>query len=178
MTAPTATATPSIDPSGFKPVMYEKTAPTPITGIRAKSKAFVNCSVILRCVPSVLVMTAESFRRPIKTATPEINSIRLSPPNANKAKLPAITPNPIEPSTSIIIQAELAYSILIPFPILICLHDWWMALQQHEPQIEQSAGVLQGSHDVSAQPHVGHDDTAEDVTIVIGRPASDPSHTS
>ena len=60
---------------------------------------------------------------PIKTAIPEISSIRLSLPKASKAKLPAITPNPIDPKTSTIIQAELRYSILIPSPILARLHD-------------------------------------------------------
>ena len=58
-----------------------------------------------------------------KTVTPEISSIRLSPPKASRAKLPAINPTPIDPKTSTAIQPELMYSILIPFPILPCRHD-------------------------------------------------------
>src|SRR6266480_3058375 len=121
--------------------------------MRAKSSRLVNCSVLLLWAPLVL-LSEESFRKPAKTATPEISSIRLSPPNANRAKLPAITPNPIDPKTSTNIQAELRYSTLIPFPILARLHDWCAGLQQHESQLEQSLGVRQASHDLSAQPQV------------------------
>src|SRR5207253_11390001 len=130
-------AIPSGDASSFNPVMYENTAPSPITGIRANSSRLVNCSVFLLSPPLVL-LSEESFRKPVKTATPEISSIRLSPPNANRAKLPAMNPNPIDPNTSISIQAELRYSTLIPFSILACLHDRCAEAQQHEEQLEQS----------------------------------------
>jgi len=42
---------------------------------------------------------------------------------SSEMSLPAISPNPRDPKTSISIHAELRYSILIPFPILACLHD-------------------------------------------------------
>src|SRR5205807_6250438 len=135
-------AIPSGDASGFNPVMYENTAPSPITGIRANSSRLVNCSVFLLS-PPLMLLNEESFRKPVKTAIPEISSIRLSPPNANRAKLPAISPNPMDPKTSINIQAELTYSTLIPFPILACLHDCWLVLQQHEAQLEQYLGIRQ-----------------------------------
>src|SRR2546422_5860382 len=115
-------AIPSGDPSGFRPERYEYTAPRPMTGMRAKRRALVNCSVLLLSVLGPPLFE-ESRRRPAKTARPEINSIRLSPPKASRAKLPAINPTPIDPKTSIVIQAELKYSTLIPFPILPCLQD-------------------------------------------------------
>lgn len=62
------------------------------------------------------------------------------------------------------------YSILIPVPILARLHDRWAALQQHERQLEQSPGVRQLSHDVSAQPQVWHDaDGEEDAPNAKGK---------
>src|SRR6266851_2145625 len=104
-----------------------------MTGMREKRRRLVNCSVLLLSVGSLLLEA--SPRRPLKTARPEINSIRLSPPNASRAKLPAISPSPIDPRTSTVIHPELRYSILTPFPILPRLHDWCEVVQQQEAQL-------------------------------------------
>jgi len=58
-------------------------------------------------MPYTGLLSEEPLCKPVRTAMPEISSIRLSPPNANRAKLPATNPNPIDPKTSIIIHAEL-----------------------------------------------------------------------
>src|SRR5438876_11248713 len=105
--------------------------------MRPKSNPLVNFSTLLLC-SSLTLLGEDSLRKPIKTAIPEISSIRLSPPNANRAKLPAMNPNPIDPNTSISIQAELRYSTLMPLPIRACLHDRCAEAQQHEKQSEQS----------------------------------------
>src|SRR3989441_12926834 len=148
-----------------------------MTGMRAKSSRLVNCSVLLLRSPPAL-LSEESFRKPVKTAIPEISSIRLSPPNASRAKLPAITPNPIDPKTSISIQAELRYSTLIPLPILACLHDWCAVVQQHEAQLTQSLGVRHSSHDFSAQPQVTHDDDEENTPKAKTEPMPNSYHSS
>src|ERR1700686_4739831 len=79
--------------------------------------------------------------------------MRLSPPNASKAKLPAIKPNPTEPRASTIIHTELKYSTLMPVPILNRLQDWWTGVQQQEEQLEQSSGVWQSPQQSSVHPH-------------------------
>src|SRR6266550_5327374 len=142
--------------------------------MRAKSSRLVNCSVFLLW-PPLVSLNDESFRKPVKTASPEISSIRLSPPNANRAKLPAITPSPIDPNTSTNIQAELRYSTLIPLPILARLHDWCAVVQQHEAQLTQSPGVRHSSHDSSAQPQVTHDDDEEDTPNAKAEPVPNSS---
>src|SRR5713101_1624871 len=139
-----------------------------MTGMRAKRRRLVKCSVLLPCAPSLLLLE-ESFRRPPRTARPETSSIRLSPPKASRAKLPAISPSPIDPRTSTVIHAELRYSILIPFPILPRLHDWCEVVQQQEAQLEQSATVWQFSQDVSEQPQVWQDEEGYAANAMVRR---------
>src|SRR5713101_3806974 len=139
-----------------------------MTGMREKRRRLVNCSVLLLSV-ALRLLLEESPRRPLKTARPEINSIRLSPPNASSAKLPAISPSPIDPRTSTVIHPELRYSILIPFPILPRLHDWCEVVQQQEAQLEQSATVWQFSQDVSEQPQVWQDEEGYAANAMVRR---------
>src|SRR5438309_10011719 len=148
-----------------------------MTGMRAKSSKLVNCSVFLLC-SSLALLSEESFLSPVNTAIPEMSSIRLSPPNASRAKLPAINPNPMDPNTSTSIQAELRYSTLIPLPILACLHDWCAVVQQQEAQLTQSPGVRHSSHDFSAQPQVTHDEDEEDTQRAKAEPVPDSYHSS
>src|SRR5438552_10527899 len=125
-----------------------------MTGIRANRSRLVNCSVLLLSItPPIL---EESLRRPPKTASPEINSIRLSPPKASRAKLPAISPTPIDPKTTIVIHAALRYSFLIPLPIFPCPQDRWAVVQQQEAQLEQSATAWQVWQHSSEQPTARH----------------------
>jgi hypothetical protein len=77
-----------------------------------------------------------------------------SPPNASKAKLPAASPNAIEPKVSTAIHVELRYSTQTPLRILILLQELCAGLQQQELQFEQSLGAWQLAHEVSLQPHV------------------------
>src|SRR5438132_13984653 len=121
--------------------------------MRPKSSPLVNFSTLLLC-SSLTLLGEDSLRKPVNTAIPEISSIRLSPPNANRAKLPAMNPNPIDPNTSISIQAELRYSTLIPFSILACLLDRCAEAQKHEEQLEQSCGDRHSSQDLSTQPQI------------------------
>ena len=95
-------------------------ANSPITGISAKSRAFVSCSVL----PGFVLGPARGFRRNDRTVIPESSSTRLSPPKAKRAKLPAMSPDQTEPMTSTVIQAELKYSILMAAPVLVFLQDW------------------------------------------------------
>src|SRR5271169_6220031 len=119
-------------------------------GRSAKSSRLVNWAVLLpRCSEPLA-----SFLRCLMTTDEETSSTILSPPKARRAKLPARSPTPIEPRTSMTIQAELRYSTERPALILICLHDWWPLLQQHETQFEQSLGAAHGAQDSSAQPQL------------------------
>src|SRR5438034_11304916 len=120
-----------------------------------KSKAFVIFSVSrLGPVPGPLGL----LRRNVNTVKPDNSSTRLSPPKASSAKLPATRPDQTEPITSMVIHAELKYSTLMPLPILICLQDRWVLLQQQEAQSEQSVGVRHVAQEFSAQPQVWQDD--------------------
>src|SRR6266566_4203625 len=145
--------------------------------MRAKSRPLVNFSTLLLC-SSLVLPSKESFLSPVNTAIPEISSIRLSPPNASRAKLPAISPSQMDPKTSTNIQAELRYSTLIPLPILACLHDWCAVVQQHEAQLTQPPGVRHSSHDSSAQQQVTHDDDEEDTPNAKAEPMPDSYHSS
>src|SRR2546422_3662161 len=106
-------------------------ATSPITGISEKSRAFVTDSVLPLGFGSERL---GARLRNVRAVKPESSSTRLSPPNANSAKLPAMSPVQTEPMTSTVIHAELKYSTLMPAPILVLLQDWWVVLQQQEAQ--------------------------------------------
>jgi len=67
----------------------------------------------------------------------------------------------MEPTTSTDIQSELAYSIEIALLMRAFLQETWLGGQQQPPQLEQAAGDVQGSQEVSRQPQDGQDKAAE-----------------